>query len=94
MSSVISRHVEFLANGGTCTTIDYEDGGRATIITISDRPLGMTQMPARPRYSPGTLGYRNAMRIIDAEFHNGVITATEATRMEEDYVTDSDREER
>ena len=94
MSTVISRHVEFLANGGTCTTIDYEDGGRATIITIPDRPLGMTQLPTRPRYAPGTLGHRNAMRIIDAEFHKGVITATAATQMEEDYVTDSDREER
>jgi hypothetical protein len=94
MSTVTSRHVKFLDNGGTCTTIDYEDGGRATIISIPNRPLKTTQRPARQRYSPGTLGYRNAMRIIDAEFHNGVITAAEATRMEEDYVTDSDREER
>jgi hypothetical protein len=94
MSTVTSRHVKFLDNGGTCTTIEYEDGGRATIITIPDRPLKTTQQPDRPRYSPGTIGYRNAMRIIDAEFHNGVITATAATQMEEDYVTDSDREER
>jgi len=94
MSTVISRHVAFLDNGGTCTTIDYEDGGRATIITIPDRPLETIHQPARPRYSPGTLGYRSAMRIIDAEFHKGAITAAAATQMEEDYVTDSDREER
>ena len=94
MSTVTSRHVAFLANGGTCTTIEYEDGGRATIITISDRPLGTTHLPARPHYSPGTVGYRTAMRIIDAKFHDGVITAADATQMEEDYVTDSDREER
>jgi hypothetical protein len=94
MSTVISRHVAFLDNGGTCTTIEWEDGGRATIITIPDRPLETTPVPTRPRYSPGTLGYRSAMRIIDAEFHAGRITAAAATQMEEDYVTDSDREER
>lgn len=94
MSTVTSRHVRFLDNGGTCTVIEYEDGGRATIISIPDRPLDTTTLPARPHYSPGTIGYRNAMRIIDAKFHGGVITAAEATQMEEDYVTDSDREER
>jgi len=93
MSAITSRHVKPLANGSTCTTIEYEDGGRVIIVSIPDRPLGSTHLPARPRYSPGTLGYRTAMRIIDAEFREGRITAAAAAQMEEDHVTDSDREE-
>ena len=94
MSIVISRTVEITATGGTCTTIEWADGGRATIIAIPDRPLVNIQERLIPRYAPGNAGYQRAIRIIDAKFDCGQITAADATQMEEDYVTDSDREER
>jgi hypothetical protein len=94
MSVVISRHVEFLASGGTCTTIEWADGGRATIVSMPDMPLADTSEPMRPRYSPGNAGFQRAMRIIDDKFHFGRITAADARQMEEDYITEIDREER
>lgn len=94
MSTVISRTIQKLASGRSCEVIEWADGGRATIITIPDMPLSNTQESTRPRYQPGNAGYQRAMRIIDAKFDDGRITAAEASQMEEDYVTESDRQER
>ena len=93
MSKVVSDTVTTLPSGGSRRIIEWEDGGRAEFILMSDMPLVNTQDSARPRYQPGNAGYQRAMRIIDAKFDDGRITAKQATQMEEDYITESDRAE-
>jgi hypothetical protein len=93
MSRVVSRTVELTPRGATCTVIEFEDGCRATLITL---PQAVSTSPPRylPRYRPGTDGYQRAMRTIGALAESGEITSRAAQQMEEDYITDSDREER
>jgi len=89
MSKVISRSVEFLPGGGTCTTIEWEGGFKVSFITIGDV---LIQQNSGPRYSPGNAGYQRAMRTIDASVESGAITAAEGRQMEEDCITRFDRE--
>jgi hypothetical protein len=93
MSKVISRHVEFLPDGGACTTIEWEGGFKVSSYTMS-LPDGdvLIQQKSGPRYAPGNAGYQRAMRTIDARVENGAITAAEGRRMEEDCITRLDRE--
>jgi len=89
MSKVISRHVEFLPNGGTCTTIEWEGGFKVSSYTIGDV---LIQQNSGPRCSPGNAGYQRAMRTIDVRVEGGRITAAEGRQMEEDCITRLDRE--
>ncbi len=93
MSNVISRRVEFLPSGGTCTTIEWEGGFKVSTYTMPTPDGGVLIRQNRgPRYSPGSNGYQRAMRTIDARVEGGVITADEGRRMEEDCITRLDRE--
>jgi len=93
MSKVISRHVEFLPNGGTCTTIEWEGGFKVSSYTMPLPDGGvLNQQNSGPRYSPGNAGYQRAMRTIDVRVENGRITAAEGRQMEEDCITRLDSE--
>jgi hypothetical protein len=93
MSEAVTKTVTHLPSGGTCTTFEWESGTKAYFYSIPDAFVSPSaSMP--PRYQPGDAGYQRALRIIDAQFDDGQITAREATQREEDYVTESDRAER
>jgi len=92
VSEVISRTVERLPSGVTCTTIEWEGGLKVHTYTFAGIAFAPSPSTA-PRYQPGNAGYRRAMRIIDAKVNGGEITPEEARQMEEDYITRSDREE-
>ena len=93
MSKVISRHVEFLPDGGTCTTIEWEGGFKVSSYT-TPLPDGdvLIRQNSGPRCSPGNAGYQRAMRTIDARVESGAITAADGRQMEEDCITRLDRE--
>jgi hypothetical protein len=92
VSRVISTTVEHLPSGGTCTTIEWEGGFKVHQYRIVDAVAVEPTPSNAPRYQPGNAGYRRAMRIIDAKVNGGEITPEEARQMEEDYITQSDRE--
>jgi len=94
MSNVVSRTVQVLPSGETCTTTEFEGGFKVHAFSVALPETRVSKEPNVPRYQQGTAGFRRAMRIIDAKVDRGEWTADQGRSIEEEYITRSDREER
>jgi hypothetical protein len=91
MSRVISQTTSVLPNGSIQTVTEYESGCRITSIQLKAAMPRVRRVIGYVAKRAGNAGFRRAMRVIDAQVINGVITPNEAVQLEEDLITKYDR---